>query len=63
MCDLRNRHCASHFAVIVCVNERTGTPTPGQGNDGYPKSDELTRLLSNCIESFKEMADYGAKVV
>jgi Xylose isomerase-like TIM barrel len=37
-------------------------PTPGQGSDGYPKNDELARLLSNCIESFKEMADYGAKV-
>ena len=37
-------------------------PTPGQGNDGYPKNDKLARLLSNCIESFKEMADYGAKV-
>ena len=36
-------------------------PTPGQGSDGYPKNDELARLLSNCIESFKEMADYGAK--
>jgi hypothetical protein len=35
-------------------------PTPGQGNDGYPKDDELATLLSNCIASFKEMADYGA---
>src|SRR5580698_8322677 len=30
-------------------------PTPGQGNDGYPKDDELATLLSNCIASFKEM--------
>jgi sugar phosphate isomerase/epimerase len=28
----------------------------------YPKADELARYLKNCIESFKEMADYGAKV-
>ncbi|HTS29930.1 MAG TPA: TIM barrel protein [Bryobacteraceae bacterium] len=28
----------------------------------YPKADELAGLLTNCIESFKEMADHGAKV-
>ena len=28
----------------------------------YPKNDELARYLSHCIESFKEMADYGGKV-
>jgi sugar phosphate isomerase/epimerase len=28
----------------------------------YPKADELAKLLANCIESFKEMADHGAKV-
>jgi sugar phosphate isomerase/epimerase len=28
----------------------------------YPKNDELTKYLTNCIESFKEMADYGGKV-
>jgi sugar phosphate isomerase/epimerase len=27
----------------------------------YPKADELARYLTNCIESFKEMADYGGK--
>jgi hypothetical protein len=37
-------------------------PTPVPGSDGYPKNDELARLLSNCIESFREMADYGARV-
>jgi hypothetical protein len=37
-------------------------PQPGQGNDGYPKNDELAKLLTNCIESFKEMADHGGKV-
>jgi sugar phosphate isomerase/epimerase len=28
----------------------------------YPKADELAKYLTNCIESFKEMADHGAKV-
>lgn len=28
----------------------------------YPKADDLAKLLANCIESFKEMADHGAKV-
>ena len=28
----------------------------------YPKADDLAVYLRNCIESFKEMADYGAKV-
>jgi sugar phosphate isomerase/epimerase len=28
----------------------------------YPKADELAKYLANCIESFKEMADYGGKV-
>lgn len=27
----------------------------------YPKNDELAALLTNCIESFKIMADYGGK--
>jgi sugar phosphate isomerase/epimerase len=36
-------------------------PQPGQGPDGYPKNDELAKYLTNCIESFKEMADYGGK--
>jgi sugar phosphate isomerase/epimerase len=28
----------------------------------YPKSDELAKYLRYCIDSFKEMADYGSKV-
>jgi sugar phosphate isomerase/epimerase len=27
----------------------------------YPKNAEIAQYLTNCIESFKEMADYGAK--
>jgi sugar phosphate isomerase/epimerase len=37
-------------------------PNPVPGADGYPKADELATYLHNCIESFKEMADYGGKV-
>jgi sugar phosphate isomerase/epimerase len=36
-------------------------PGPSATTD-YPKSDELAVYLRNCIESFKEMADYGGKV-
>ena len=28
----------------------------------YPKNDELAKYLTNCIESFREMAEHGAKV-
>jgi sugar phosphate isomerase/epimerase len=28
----------------------------------YPKNEELAKYLAYCIESFKEMADYGGKV-
>jgi len=34
---------------------------PAVTTSDYPKADELARLISNCIESFKEMADHGAK--
>jgi sugar phosphate isomerase/epimerase len=37
-------------------------PQPTSQADGYPKSDDIAMLLRNCIESFKEMADYGGKV-
>jgi sugar phosphate isomerase/epimerase len=30
--------------------------------ESYPKADELAGYLSNCIESLKELADYGGKV-
>jgi len=36
------------------------TPGPVVTAD-YPKNDELVPYLSHCIESFKEMADYGGK--
>jgi len=37
-------------------------PTPVADPSSYPKNPELARYLTNCIESFKEMADYGGRV-
>ena len=36
-------------------------PSAGTGPDGYPKNDAIVPFLKTCIESFKEMADYGAE--
>lgn len=36
-------------------------PSPVADPSSYPKNDELAKYLTNCIESFKEMADYGGK--
>lgn len=36
-------------------------PTPVADPSSYPKNDQLAVYLTNCIESFKEMADYGGK--
>jgi len=35
---------------------------PAVATADYPKADDLAKYLANCIESFKEMADHGAKV-
>jgi sugar phosphate isomerase/epimerase len=37
-------------------------PTPVADPSSYPKNDEIAKYLTNCIESFKEMADHGEKV-
>jgi hypothetical protein len=37
-------------------------PSPIAAAGDYPKNDELAKYLTHCIESFKEMADYGGKV-
>lgn len=37
-------------------------PTPVADPSSYPKNPELAQYLTNCIESFKEMADYGGRV-
>lgn len=36
-------------------------PAATPGPDGYPKSDDIARYLDNCMESLKELADYGGK--
>jgi sugar phosphate isomerase/epimerase len=35
--------------------------TPVADPSSYPKNDQLAVYLTNCIESFKEMADYGGQ--
>ena len=35
---------------------------PAVATADYPKADELAKYLTNCIESFREMADHGSKV-
>ncbi len=37
-------------------------PTPIADPSSYPKNGALAAYLTNCIESFKEMADYGGKL-
>jgi len=37
-------------------------PTPVADPSSYPKNGALATYLTNCIESFKEMADYGGKL-
>jgi hypothetical protein len=36
-------------------------PAPTADPSSYPKNPDLAQYLTNCIESFKEMADYGGK--
>jgi sugar phosphate isomerase/epimerase len=50
-------------AKSMRVNSGGPRLVPGAvATSDYPKADELAVYLRNCIESFKEMADYGAKV-
>jgi sugar phosphate isomerase/epimerase len=37
-------------------------PSPVADPSSYPKNDEVAKYLTNCIESFKEMAEHGEKV-
>jgi sugar phosphate isomerase/epimerase len=37
-------------------------PGPVADPSSYPKNPEIEKYLANCIESFKEMADYGGKL-
>jgi sugar phosphate isomerase/epimerase len=38
------------------------SPGPMDDPSSYPKNPAIEQYLTNCIESFKEMADHGAKV-
>ncbi len=38
------------------------SPWPVADPSSYPKNPEIEKYLANCIESFKEMADYGGKL-
>jgi len=40
---------------------RVAPPAIPDPASGYPKNDLLAKYLTACIESFKEMADYGGK--
>lgn len=37
-------------------------PSPNNDPSSYPKNPELEKYLSQCIQSFKEMAEHGEKV-
>jgi sugar phosphate isomerase/epimerase len=55
--------CARLGAKTMRVN--TGGPRivpSATATTGYPRNDEVVKFLKNAIESFREMADYGAKV-
>ncbi len=55
--------CKTIGARTMRVN--TGGPriVPGaSATAGYPRNDEVVKYIANAVESFKEMADYGAKV-
>jgi sugar phosphate isomerase/epimerase len=54
-------------AILGAKTMRVNTGGPrvapeASATGGYPRNDEIVKYLSKCIESFKEMADYGAKV-
>ena len=54
--------CARIGAKTMRVN--TGGPRivpSATATQGYPRNDEIVKLLKNAIESFKEMAEYGGK--
>ncbi|MPY91350.1 MAG: TIM barrel protein [Luteitalea sp.] len=55
--------CAQIGAKSMRVN--TGGPRiapSATATEGYPRNDDIVKYLRNAIESFREMADYGAKV-
>ena len=56
---------AGHVLGAKSMRVNSGGPRIApiaKATEDYPKNDELAGYLRNCIESFKAMADYGAKV-
>ena len=55
-------------AMLGCKSMRVNSggpriaPSPTADPSSYPKNPDLAQYLTNCIESFKEMADHGGKV-
>ena len=52
---------------VVSMRVNTGGPNPvplaaQRSSDGYPRNTEIIPYMDKCVESFKEMADYGGKV-
>jgi sugar phosphate isomerase/epimerase len=63
----RNWLDAAAALGIVSMRVNSGGPriAPIAQNsqvDSYPKNDEIVPYMDKCVESFKEMADYGGKV-
>lgn len=63
----RNWLDAAATLGIVSMRVNSGGPriAPIAQNspvDSYPKNDEIVPYMDKCVESFKEMADYGGKV-
>lgn len=55
--------CASIGAKSMRVN--TGGPRivpAASATSGYPRNDEVVKYITNAVESFKAMADYGGEV-
>jgi sugar phosphate isomerase/epimerase len=55
----------AHILGAKSMRVNSGGPRIAPGpvaTADYPKNDELAASLSRCIESFKEMADYGGKL-
>ena len=52
---------------VTSMRVNTGGPNPApvaaqRSSDGYPRNTEIIPYMDKCVESFKEMADYGGKV-
>ena len=52
---------------VVSMRVNTGGPrvppvAVDRSADGYPRNTEIVPYMDKCVESFKEMADYGGKV-